>query len=97
MMDDLADFANKRFFESIATNPTFYYGLYSGTIARNAGFAFMGRFLSNHSVDYPLGGHLSTFTTTSRLAPLLSPHVYAYILIVSQPKRSSAASSVSPK
>ncbi|KAI0444671.1 Chloroperoxidase [Xylaria telfairii] len=58
-MDDLADFANKRFFESIATNPTFYYGPYSGTIARNAGFAFMGRFLSNHSVDYPLGGHLT--------------------------------------
>ncbi|KAI0460596.1 Chloroperoxidase [Xylaria acuta] len=58
-MDDLADFAAQRFYESIATNPTFYYGPYSGTIARNAGFAFLGRFLSNHTKEYPLGGHLS--------------------------------------
>ncbi|KAI1746960.1 Chloroperoxidase [Xylaria castorea] len=58
-MDDLADFAAERFYESIATNPTFYYGPYSGTIARNAGFAFLGRFLSNNTKEYPLGGHLS--------------------------------------
>ncbi|KAI0486736.1 Chloroperoxidase [Xylaria cf. heliscus] len=58
-MDDLADFAVERFHESIATNPTFYYGPYSGTIARNAGYAFLGRFVSNHTKEYPLGGHLS--------------------------------------
>ncbi|KAJ3572942.1 heme-thiolate peroxidase [Xylaria arbuscula] len=58
-MDALADRAVDRFYESIATNPTFYYGPYTGTIARNAGYAFMGRFLSNHTKDHPLGGHLS--------------------------------------
>ncbi|KAI0425471.1 Chloroperoxidase [Xylaria sp. FL1042] len=58
-MDDLADRAVERFYESIATNPTFYYGPYTGTIARNAGYAFMGRFLSNHTKEYPRGGHLS--------------------------------------
>ncbi|KAI1743859.1 Chloroperoxidase [Xylaria scruposa] len=58
-MDGLADFAADRFSESIATNPIFYYGPYSGTIARNAGYAFMGRFLSNNTKEYPLGGHLS--------------------------------------
>ncbi|KAI0973767.1 Chloroperoxidase [Xylaria arbuscula] len=58
-MDDLADWAVERFYDSIATNPTFYYGPYTGTIARNAGYAFMGRFLSNHTKDYPQGGHLS--------------------------------------
>ncbi|KAI0508816.1 Chloroperoxidase [Xylaria bambusicola] len=58
-MDDLADRAVERFYESIATNPSFYYGPYTGTIARNAGYAFMGRFLSNHTKEHPLGGHLS--------------------------------------
>ncbi|KAI0533778.1 Chloroperoxidase [Xylaria digitata] len=58
-MDDLADRAVERFHESIATNPTFYYGPYTGTIARNAGYAFMGRFLSNHTKEHPFGGHLS--------------------------------------
>ncbi|KAI1291652.1 Chloroperoxidase [Xylaria venustula] len=58
-MDDLADWAVERFYDSIATNPTFYYGPYTGTIARNAGYAFMGRFLSNHTKEYPQGGHLS--------------------------------------
>ncbi|KAI8951280.1 Chloroperoxidase [Xylaria longipes] len=58
-MDALGDFAVDRFHESIATNPTFYYGPYSGTIARNAGYAFIGRFMSNHTKEYPLGGHLS--------------------------------------
>ncbi|KAI1427669.1 Chloroperoxidase [Xylaria sp. FL1777] len=58
-MDDLADRAVERFYESIATNPTFYYGPYTGTIARNAGYAFMGRFMSNHTKEFPQGGHLS--------------------------------------
>ncbi|KAI0814188.1 Chloroperoxidase [Xylaria sp. FL0064] len=58
-MDDLADRAVERFHESIATNPTFYYGPYTGTIARNAGYAFLGRFISNHTKEYPQGGHLS--------------------------------------
>ncbi|KAI0903293.1 Chloroperoxidase [Ustulina deusta] len=66
-MDDLGDRAVERFYESIATDPTFYYGPYTGTIARNAGYAFMGRFLSNHTKEYPLGGHLSKEVLSSFL------------------------------
>ncbi|KAJ2970509.1 heme-thiolate peroxidase [Xylaria curta] len=56
-MDDLADLAVERFHESIATNPAFYYGPYTGTIVRNAAYAFTGRFLSNNTKEHPLGGH----------------------------------------
>ncbi|KAK5625313.1 hypothetical protein RRF57_001029 [Xylaria bambusicola] len=69
-MDDLADRAVERFYESIATNPTFYYGPYTGTIARNAGYAFMGRFLSNHTKEHPLGGHLC-MSLLHHLLPLI--------------------------
>ncbi|KAI8628118.1 Chloroperoxidase [Xylariaceae sp. FL1651] len=58
-MDDLAQRAAERFNESIATNPTFYYGPYTGTIARNAGYIFLGRLLSNHTAEHPRGGYLS--------------------------------------
>ncbi|KAI0389929.1 Chloroperoxidase [Xylariaceae sp. FL0594] len=58
-MDDLGQRAADRFHESIATSPTFYYGPYTGLIARNAGFVFLGRFASNHTREHPLGGHLS--------------------------------------
>ncbi|TGJ80919.1 heme-thiolate peroxidase [Xylaria hypoxylon] len=64
-MDDLADRAAERFYESIATNPAFYYGPYTGTIARNAGYAFMGRFISNHTKEHPQGGHLSKEVVSS--------------------------------
>ena len=57
-MDDLAARAAKRFDESVATNPYFYYGPYTGLIARNAGYAFAGRMLSNHSKEFP-GGQFS--------------------------------------
>lgn len=60
-MDDIGKRASDRFDDSIATNPYFYYGPYTGTVARNAGFIFAGRLLSNHSVEYPRGGHLSKF------------------------------------
>lgn len=59
-MADIGARASKRFDESIATNPYFYYGPYTGMVARNAGYAFTGRLLSNHSMEYPLGGNLST-------------------------------------
>ncbi|RWA12535.1 heme-thiolate peroxidase [Xylaria grammica] len=67
-MDDLATRAVERFHESIATNPWFYYGPLTGTVARNAGYAFMGRFLSNHTKEYPLGGHLSKKVLSSFFA-----------------------------
>jgi len=58
-MDDIAARAAKRLDESIATNPYFYYGPYSGVFARNGGYLFAGRLLSNHSVDFPRGGNLT--------------------------------------
>ncbi|ORY68353.1 Chloroperoxidase [Pseudomassariella vexata] len=58
-MDDLAARAAARFDESIAINPYFYYGPYTGFIARNAGYIFGGRLLSNHTVEHPRGGHLT--------------------------------------
>ena len=93
-MDDLADRAVQRFHESIATNPTFYYGPYTGTIARNAGYAFMGRFLSNHTKEFPLGGHLCTFTTYTTS---ICQYIHACILTTPQQKKSSPASLASTK
>ncbi|KAH0280839.1 Cloroperoxidase, partial [Aureobasidium melanogenum] len=58
-MDDIGARAAKRFQESISTNPNFYYGPYTGMIARNAGYAFTGRILSNHTKENPMGGHLT--------------------------------------
>ena len=54
-MDAMGTRAAKRFADSIATNPMFYYGPYTGLIARNAGYAFAARLLSNHSAEYPDG------------------------------------------
>lgn len=58
-MEDIGVRAAARFDESISINPYFYYGPYTGMVARNAGYAFVGRILSNHSTEYPLGGHMS--------------------------------------
>lgn len=58
-MEDIGDRAAQRLEASIATNPLFYYGPYTGFVARNAGFAFAGRLLSNHSAEHPRGGYLS--------------------------------------
>jgi hypothetical protein len=57
-MEDIGDRAAQRLQESIATNPLFYYGPYTGLLVRNAGYAFTGRLLSNHSEEHPFGGHL---------------------------------------
>ncbi|THY25762.1 Cloroperoxidase [Aureobasidium pullulans] len=58
-MDDIGARAAKRFEESISINLNFYYGPYTGMIARNSGYAFAGRILSNHTTEYPFGGHLT--------------------------------------
>jgi hypothetical protein len=58
-MDDIGAHAAKRFQDSISVNPNFYYGPYTGMIARNSGYAFTGRILSNHTKENPMGGHLS--------------------------------------
>ncbi|KAI3393294.1 hypothetical protein diail_4476 [Diaporthe ilicicola] len=54
-MEDIGNRAAERFQESISINPYFYYGPYTGLIARNAGYAFAGRILSNHSEEFPEG------------------------------------------
>jgi hypothetical protein len=61
--DDIADRAAKRFEESKATNPYFYYGPFTGMIVRNAAYLFAARLLSNHSIENP-GGQLSTWDQT---------------------------------
>ena len=57
-MDLMAKRAKNRMDESIATNPNFYYGPFTGMIARNAGYIFAGRFFANYSSENP-GGILS--------------------------------------
>ncbi|EED17824.1 oxidase, putative [Talaromyces stipitatus ATCC 10500] len=54
-MDLMAEFAKDRYYESVATNPNFYYGPFTGAIARNAGYIFAGRLFRNHSVENPEG------------------------------------------
>jgi hypothetical protein len=72
-MDDIGARAAKRFEESISSNPYFYYGPYTGMIARNSGYAFAGRILSNHTKEYPRGGHLSkSFASMSGLCFIIA-------------------------
>ncbi|KAJ9249975.1 hypothetical protein DTO195F2_8345 [Paecilomyces variotii] len=53
--DLMAKRAKIRFDESIKTNPNFYYGPVTGTIARNAGYIFPLRLFANHSEENPTG------------------------------------------
>lgn len=69
-MESTAKRAANRFQDSIATNPNFYYGPFTGTIARNAGYIFAQRFFANYSSENP-GGLLSKrFILTSNLYTL---------------------------
>ncbi|KAH7082028.1 Chloroperoxidase [Paraphoma chrysanthemicola] len=54
-MDLLADQAARRWAYSVAHNPDFYYGPVTGMVARNAGYLFLGRLLSNHTSQRPGG------------------------------------------
>lgn len=54
-MDLMAERASIRFQESKATNPDFYFGPFTGLIARNAGYLFAGRMFANHSRENPSG------------------------------------------
>ncbi|TDZ30087.1 Dothistromin biosynthesis peroxidase dotB [Colletotrichum trifolii] len=47
--------ASIRFNQSIATNPNFYYGPFTGMVARNAGYLFACRLFANHSSSTPTG------------------------------------------
>ncbi|KAL5345964.1 hypothetical protein ACLOAV_008994 [Pseudogymnoascus australis] len=54
-IDVMAERANVRFQQSKATNPNFYYGPFTGMIARNAGFIFPTRMFANYSKENLLG------------------------------------------
>ena len=54
-MDLLAQRADTRFKETVAENPYFYYGPFTGMVARNAGFIFPGRLFANFSSENPDG------------------------------------------
>jgi hypothetical protein len=47
--DVLSKWSADRWHESVETNPNFYYGPFTGMIARNAGYFFVGRLFANHS------------------------------------------------
>ena len=47
--DVLSKWSAERWHESVETNPYFYYGPFTGMIARNAGYFFVGRLFANHS------------------------------------------------
>ncbi|GKT48188.1 dothistromin biosynthesis peroxidase dotB [Colletotrichum spaethianum] len=53
--DVFAKRASIRFNETIATNPYFYYGPFTGMIARNAGYFFACRMFANYSSENPDG------------------------------------------
>ncbi|KAI9727418.1 MAG: hypothetical protein M1834_008424 [Cirrosporium novae-zelandiae] len=54
-MDAMLELGVKRYEQSVATNPYFYYGPVAGLFFRNAGFAFIGRIMRNHSTEHPEG------------------------------------------
>lgn len=60
-IDILAQRAATKFNESIHTNPNFYYGPFTGTVARNAGYLFIARLFSNHTAGGPIEGVMSEY------------------------------------
>lgn len=50
-----AERAAQRFQETVATNPDFYYGPFTGMVARNAGYFFASRLFANYSSENPEG------------------------------------------
>lgn len=53
--DVFAERSAIRFNESLMTNPDFYYGPWSGFIARSAGYFFASRLFANYSTGAPQG------------------------------------------
>lgn len=51
----LSAWGSKRFNDSVQTNPYFYYGPFTGMIARNAGYCFITRLFANYSSAHPDG------------------------------------------
>ncbi|KAF5004926.1 hypothetical protein FDECE_8597 [Fusarium decemcellulare] len=63
-----AERAKIRFHESVAENPNFYYGPFTGMIARNAGYLFASRMFANFSTENPDTGVLNKETLKSFFA-----------------------------
>jgi hypothetical protein len=88
--DVMAKWAADRWHESVETNPYFYYGPFTGMLARNAGFFFVGRLFANHTAGTS-EGKLSEFCLRCSDLPdhTLTNHP--------QPTKSCAPSSASMK
>ena len=54
-LDQILEFRHTRFDDSIATNPFFFNGPFSGAIASPAAYTFIYRFMANKSEEYPEG------------------------------------------
>ncbi|KAK2000999.1 oxidase [Colletotrichum falcatum] len=67
-MDLFGERSAARFRESVATNPNFYYGPFTGMIARNAAYLFACRMFSNYSSENPATGVLNKETLKSFFA-----------------------------
>lgn len=64
--DDMGQRSANRWNQSVANNPYFYYGPWSGMFGRSGGYLFATRLMSNHSVDHPRGGYLSKLNDQSK-------------------------------
>lgn len=54
-LDVLGDFRMKRLDQSIANNPNFWYGPFTGIVVSQAAYAFIYRFMGNKSEEHPTG------------------------------------------
>jgi hypothetical protein len=89
--DVLSKWSADRWHESVETNPYFYYGPFTGMIARNAGFFFVGRLFANHT-EGSTEGKLSE--SAHAILSALQDHT---LTTHPQPTKPSAPSSASTK
>ena len=54
-LDVLGAFRSTRYYESVAKNPFFFYGPFTGTTVSQAAFSFIYRFMANHTSANPEG------------------------------------------
>jgi len=71
--DVLSKWSSIRWHDSVENNPYFYYGPFTGMLARNAGFFFVGRLFANHSTE-STEGKLSELALVDALAEALIDH-----------------------
>lgn len=54
-LDSLAEYRSQRFDRQVANNPYFFNGPFPGLLVQPAAFAFIYRFMANHSAEDPIG------------------------------------------